>query len=133
MTARSSSVSPKGVHADVPLLSPGSDFLPRTIPSNRSISRRWKSRLAVVRTRSGAFRSGIPSNSTGSRIGGAPTCGIPGVNNFDTIRYEYYRDREVGFEGFTAKSYLFREEFTSRTGPPRYEFRRSRMAASSGR
>ena len=38
-----------------------------------------------------------------------------GLNNFDTIRYEYYRDREVGFEGFTAKSYLFREEFTSRT------------------
>jgi microcin C transport system substrate-binding protein len=45
-----------------------------------------------------------------------------GVNNFDTIRYEYYRDREVGFEGFTAKNYLFREEFTSRTWATRYDF-----------
>ena len=45
-----------------------------------------------------------------------------GLFNFDTIRYEYYRDREVGFEGFTAKNYLFREEFTSRTWATRYEF-----------
>lgn len=45
-----------------------------------------------------------------------------GQNNFDVIRYEYYRDREVGFEGFTAKNYLFREEFTSRTWATRYDF-----------
>jgi microcin C transport system substrate-binding protein len=45
-----------------------------------------------------------------------------GLNNFDTIRYEYYRDREVGFEGFTAKNYFFREEFTSRTWATRYDF-----------
>jgi microcin C transport system substrate-binding protein len=45
-----------------------------------------------------------------------------GVNNFDTIRYEYYRDRDVGFEGFTAKNYLFREEFSSRTWATRYDF-----------
>jgi microcin C transport system substrate-binding protein len=45
-----------------------------------------------------------------------------GQNNFDTIRYEYYRDREVGFEGFTAGSYFFREEFTSRTWATRYNF-----------
>lgn len=45
-----------------------------------------------------------------------------GLNNFDTIRYEYYRDREVGFEGFTAQNYLFREEFTSRTWATRYDF-----------
>jgi microcin C transport system substrate-binding protein len=44
-----------------------------------------------------------------------------GQNNFDTLRYEYYRDREVGFEGFTAKNYLFREEFTSRTWATRYD------------
>jgi microcin C transport system substrate-binding protein len=36
-----------------------------------------------------------------------------GQNNFDILRYEYYRDREVAFEGFTARSYLFREEFTA--------------------
>ena len=38
------------------------------------------------------------------------------------MRFEYYRDRDVGFEGFTAKSYLFREEFTSRTWATRYNF-----------
>lgn len=45
-----------------------------------------------------------------------------GQNNFDILRYEYYRDREVGFEGFTAGNYLFREEFTSRTWATRYDF-----------
>jgi microcin C transport system substrate-binding protein len=45
-----------------------------------------------------------------------------GQNNFDTLRYEYYRDRDVAFEGFTAKSYLFREEFTSRVWATRYDF-----------
>ena len=51
--------------------------------------------------------------------------GLPvsiGQNNFDIVRFEYYRDREVGFEGFTAKNYLFREEFTSRTWATRYDF-----------
>jgi microcin C transport system substrate-binding protein len=38
------------------------------------------------------------------------------------LRFEYYRDREVGFEGFTGKNYLFREEFTSRFWATRYEF-----------
>jgi microcin C transport system substrate-binding protein len=45
-----------------------------------------------------------------------------GQYNFDTVRYEYYRDRDVGFEGFKAKSYLFREEFTSRTWATGYDF-----------
>jgi microcin C transport system substrate-binding protein len=45
-----------------------------------------------------------------------------GMNNFDVLRYEFYRDREVAFEGFTAKNYLFREEFTSRTWATRYDF-----------
>jgi len=45
-----------------------------------------------------------------------------GQNNFDVVRFEYYRDREVGFEGFTAGNYLFREEFTSRTWATRYDF-----------
>jgi len=45
-----------------------------------------------------------------------------GLNNFDTVRFEYYRDRDVGFEGFTAGNYTFREEFTSRTWATRYDF-----------
>ncbi len=45
-----------------------------------------------------------------------------GLNNFDAVRYEYYRDREVAFEGFTAGNYRFREEFTSRVWATRYNF-----------
>ena len=45
-----------------------------------------------------------------------------GFFNFDTVRYEFYRDRDVAFEGFTGKSYLFREEFTSRIWATRYDF-----------
>ena len=45
-----------------------------------------------------------------------------GQFNFDTVRFEYYRDREVAFEAFTAKSYLLREEFTSRVWAMRYDF-----------
>ena len=51
--------------------------------------------------------------------------GLPvnaGVNNFDTLRYEYFRDREIGFEGFKAKAYLFRQEFTARTWATGYNF-----------
>jgi microcin C transport system substrate-binding protein len=53
---------------------------------------------------------------------GADLPAARGQHNFDILRYEYYRDREVAFEGFTAKSYLFREEFTSRTWATRYDF-----------
>jgi microcin C transport system substrate-binding protein len=45
-----------------------------------------------------------------------------GQNNFDVLRYEYYRERETGFQAFTAKNYLFREEFTSRVWATRYDF-----------
>ncbi len=45
-----------------------------------------------------------------------------GQSNFDIVRFEYYRDRDVGFEGFSAGTYLFREEFTSRFWATRYDF-----------
>jgi microcin C transport system substrate-binding protein len=45
-----------------------------------------------------------------------------GQNNFDTVRFEFFRDRDVAFEAFTAKGYLFREEFTSRIWATRYDF-----------
>ena len=45
-----------------------------------------------------------------------------GSYNFDTVRYEFYRDRDVAFEGFAAKSYLYREEFTARIWATRYDF-----------
>lgn len=45
-----------------------------------------------------------------------------GLHNFDVLRYEYYRDRDVAFEGFTGRNYTFREEFTSRIWATRYDF-----------
>ena len=52
-----------------------------------------------------------------------------GSYNFDVVRYEFYRDRDVAFQGFTAKNYLYREEFTSRVWATRYDF----PAVSDGR
>ena len=45
-----------------------------------------------------------------------------GSYNFDVVRYEFYRDRDVAFEGFTGKNYLFREELTARVWATRYDF-----------
>jgi len=45
-----------------------------------------------------------------------------GQNNFDVVRYEYYRDHNIAFEGFTSHSYLFREELVSRIWATRYGF-----------
>jgi microcin C transport system substrate-binding protein len=45
-----------------------------------------------------------------------------GQYNFDVLRYDYYRDRDTAFEGFSGKSYMFREEFTSRVWATRYDF-----------
>src|SRR5712672_2066543 len=42
--------------------------------------------------------------------------------NFDVVRLEFYRDRDVAFEGFSGKSYLYREEFTARIWATRYDF-----------
>jgi microcin C transport system substrate-binding protein len=53
---------------------------------------------------------------------GADLPAVRGTSNFDTLRYEYFRDRDVSFEGFTSKSYLFREEFSSRIWATRYNF-----------
>lgn len=45
-----------------------------------------------------------------------------GQHNFDVVRFEYYRDRDTAFEGFTGRSYVFREEYTSRIWATRYDF-----------
>ena len=49
-----------------------------------------------------------------------PVC--RGSYNFDTVRFDFYRDRDVAFEGFSGRSYLYREEFTSRIWNTRYDF-----------
>ncbi len=45
-----------------------------------------------------------------------------GQHNFDVVRFEFFRDRDVAFEGFTSKTYSFREEFTARIWAMRYDF-----------
>ncbi len=42
--------------------------------------------------------------------------------NFDTIRFEFYRDRTAQFEAFKAGEYLLREEFTSKVWATEYNF-----------
>lgn len=52
-----------------------------------------------------------------------------GQNNFDIVRVEFFRDRDVAFEAFKSRTYTFREEFTSRTWAQQYDF----PAAKDGR
>ena len=47
---------------------------------------------------------------------------VRGAFNFDIVRFEFYRDRDVAFEGFTGRNYLYREEFTARVWSTRYDF-----------
>jgi len=45
-----------------------------------------------------------------------------GQNNFDRIRYEYFRDRNVAFEAFKAGTITFEEEYTARQWATGYDF-----------
>ena len=45
-----------------------------------------------------------------------------GVDNFDTIRIEYYADYNAAFEGFKAGSYTFRNEASSISWATGYDF-----------
>jgi microcin C transport system substrate-binding protein len=45
-----------------------------------------------------------------------------GLNNFDRIRYEYFRDRNVAFEAFKAGQITFQEEYTARQWATGYDF-----------
>lgn len=73
--------------------------------------------------RIGAFEQGryIEFNRVADWWGHAlPVC--VGLNNFDVIRFEFFRDHNVSFEAFTAGNYLFREEFSSRIWSTQYSF-----------
>lgn len=45
-----------------------------------------------------------------------------GQNNFDRVRYEYFRDRTVAFEAFKNGTINYHEEFTSRIWATNYDF-----------
>ena len=83
---------------------PASRSSPRPITRpTRSTRRRSTRRSARAATRSGPSNRAASSASTGSRIIGPRTCrSIVGQGNFDTIRYEYFRERQVGFEAFKS-------------------------------
>ena len=89
----------------------------------RSTRRRSSCRSAAAPTRSDVSRpAAIIEYERVKDWWGADLPVARGQNNFDVVRYEYYRDRDVAFEGFTGKNYLFREEFTSRIWATRYDF-----------
>jgi microcin C transport system substrate-binding protein len=84
---------------------------------------------------SGAYRVGAvdPGRSIGlDRVPdywAADLAVTAGQNNFDAIRYEYFRDRTVAFEAFKSGAFTFREEFTARVWATGYDF----PAATEGR
>lgn len=45
-----------------------------------------------------------------------------GTNNFDRVRWEYFRDRQVAFEAFKAGIITFQEEYTARIWATGYDF-----------
>lgn len=45
-----------------------------------------------------------------------------GLNNFDVVRVEFYRDRQIAFEALKKGEVTYREEFTSRTWATEYNF-----------
>jgi microcin C transport system substrate-binding protein len=45
-----------------------------------------------------------------------------GANNFERVRWEYFRDRQVAFEAFKSGVMNFHEEFTSRIWATGYDF-----------
>jgi microcin C transport system substrate-binding protein len=59
------------------------------------------------------------------RIADHWSAGLPvmaGQYNFDRLRFEYFRDRDVAFQGFKSGAYLFHEEFSSRVWARGYDF-----------
>ena len=45
-----------------------------------------------------------------------------GQNNFDRLRFEYYRERQVAFEAFKAGAINYHDEYTSRFWATSYDF-----------
>ena len=45
-----------------------------------------------------------------------------GVHNFDTVRIDFFRDRQAAFEAFKKGEIEFREEFVSKTWATEYDF-----------
>ena len=85
--------------------------------------RRWRRRSAPAPTRSAASRPGRFIEF--DRVPDYWAKDLPvnvGQNNFDRIRYEYFRDRTVAFEAFKNGTLNYHEEYTSRIWATGYDF-----------
>lgn len=45
-----------------------------------------------------------------------------GLHNFETVRFEYFRDRQIAFEAFKSGALNYREEYTARIWHTAYKF-----------
>jgi microcin C transport system substrate-binding protein len=115
--------SPKRAH-DAPLIAARLPILSRTYYSTRRFDETsLEPPLGSGPYRVGRFEQGrFVQFERVKDWWGADLPVVRGQYNFDILHYDYYRDRDTAFEGFSAKSYTFREEFTARVWATRYDF-----------
>ena len=93
-------------------------------PQARHLARpRWRSRWAPVPTASRNSSPAARSRWSGSRIIGARSRHVNvGQNNFDELRFEYFRDTTVALEAFKADQVDWRTENSAKNWATAYDF-----------
>ena len=112
-----------GEHRDLPLLTAGMPVLSKAYWSGRDFA---KSTLEPPLS-SGPYH--VAAADPGRSVAYRRDAGYWGrdlpVNrgryNFEVIRFDYYRDRDIALEAFFAGEYDFREEFTSKSWATGYD------------
>ena len=112
-----------GFHRDLPVLLAGLPVLSKAYYANRSFAKTtFEAPLS-----SGPYRVAEvdPGRAvTYERVADYWGHDLPvnrGRYNFDRVRIDYYRDRDVAFEAIFADGYDLREEFTSRSWATQYD------------
>ena len=112
-----------GFHRDLPVLLAGLPVLSKAYYANRSFAKTtFEAPLS-----SGPYRVAEvdPGRAvTYERVADYWGRDLPvnrGRYNFDRVRIDYYRDRDVAFEAIFADRYDLREEFTSRSWATQYD------------
>ena len=122
---------------DVPLFVAGLPIFSRAYYSQAAVRRDDARRAARQRPLQGRPLRARPLHRirARARTGGAPICrSSRGQNNFDTVRYEYYRDRDVGVRRLhRARAICSARSSPRASGRRATTSRRSRTAASSAR
>ena len=114
---------PEALLRDLPLLAAGMPILPKHYYDTHPFERTTLDPpLGSGPYRIGRFEQGRSvAYERVKDYWGADLAVNRGRNNFDQIRYDVYRDRDVAFEAFKAGEYDWREEFTSRTWATGYD------------